>query len=427
MRIVLTANASYVPPRGGATRSNLAWLETLAARGHECRIVASALAPSATHRQARDEEVDREWRRISSGPGVKCYERADVTVYAVADRVALVPVLREQIRSFRPDWVLVSSEDLGHTLIREAARSASGRMVYLAHTPQFFPFGPASWNPDPAATDIVRRSAAVIAIGRYSGAYVAAHTGREPAIIHPPIYGPGPYPNLGSPESGLMTMINPCAVKGISIFLALADRLRHREFGAMAGWGTTAADAAELFARPNMTALPNCRDIEDFLRRTRVLLMPSLWLEGFGLSVLEAKLRGIPTISSDSGGLMDGNAGTGLVIPVNGIRRFEPVFDEHGMPVPELPPNDIRPWMEALETLLSDAGMYGRLSRDSQAAAVRFVEGIRPERLEEFLLGLTPCGAEPVARSRPESLSPEKRALLLRRLREKGDAARRPS
>jgi hypothetical protein len=31
MRILLTANASYVPPRGGATRSNLAWLERLAA------------------------------------------------------------------------------------------------------------------------------------------------------------------------------------------------------------------------------------------------------------------------------------------------------------------------------------------------------------------------------------------------------------
>jgi len=34
MRILLTSNASYVPPRGGATRSNLLWLEHMAAAGH---------------------------------------------------------------------------------------------------------------------------------------------------------------------------------------------------------------------------------------------------------------------------------------------------------------------------------------------------------------------------------------------------------
>ena len=39
MRILLTANASYVPPRGGATRSNLIWLDQMARAGHLCRIV----------------------------------------------------------------------------------------------------------------------------------------------------------------------------------------------------------------------------------------------------------------------------------------------------------------------------------------------------------------------------------------------------
>ena len=42
MRILLTANASYVPPRGGATRSNLLWLENMAGSGHACRRVAAA-------------------------------------------------------------------------------------------------------------------------------------------------------------------------------------------------------------------------------------------------------------------------------------------------------------------------------------------------------------------------------------------------
>jgi len=34
MRILLTANASHVPPRGGATGSKLLWLEYMTAEGH---------------------------------------------------------------------------------------------------------------------------------------------------------------------------------------------------------------------------------------------------------------------------------------------------------------------------------------------------------------------------------------------------------
>jgi len=47
MRILLTANASYVPPRGGATRSNLIWLDQMAGAGHACRIVCGAAGEGA--------------------------------------------------------------------------------------------------------------------------------------------------------------------------------------------------------------------------------------------------------------------------------------------------------------------------------------------------------------------------------------------
>src|SRR5579871_582169 len=131
MRILLTANASYAPPRGGATRSNLLWLDHLAAQGHACRVFAGA------------------------GQSVS----APVEVCAIPERARHVLELRRHIREFQPDWVLVSSEDLGHALLREAYHSAGGRVVYLAHTPQFFPFGPASWNPDPGAAALLERAA----------------------------------------------------------------------------------------------------------------------------------------------------------------------------------------------------------------------------------------------------------------------------
>jgi glycosyltransferase involved in cell wall biosynthesis len=401
MRILLTATASYAPPRGGATRSNLVWLNRLAASGHQCRIVCGA-----------------------SGEGAAFPFDESISILAVADPARRVQVLRGEIREFQPDWVLASSEDLGHILLREAQHSAEGRVVYLAHTPQFFPFGPASWNPDPHAAELVARAAGVVAIGRHMAEYIERALGRRAAVIHPPIYGPGPFPDLACFERGLVAMINPCAVKGIGIFLAVAARLPQYQFGATPGWGTTAGDLRALEHLSNMGILPNPHGIDEMLRKTRVLLMPSLWYEGFGLVVMEAMLRGIPVVASDCGGLREAKAGTGFLIPVRGIERYEPVFDEHGMPRPVTPENDPGPWVEAVASLLSDRALYERESAASRAAAHGFVAGLDPDALERFLASL---GGAPLARAHSEaptieSLTPEKRALLLQRLRKRGMA-----
>jgi glycosyltransferase involved in cell wall biosynthesis len=417
MRILLAANASYVPPRGGATRSNLVWLDHLAGAGHACRIVCAALPRESRREQMRDEEIRVEAASVEDG--VEIARRGAIEVHAAGDPARRVQALRGQIRDFRPDWVLVSSEDLGHMLLREAWQLAPGRIVYLAHTPQFYPFGPASWNPDAHAAELVARAAAVVAIGHRTGAYIERHVGRAAAVIHPPIYGAGPYRNLACFDRGLVAMINPCAMKGIAIFLALAKRLPEVAFGALPGWGTTSRDRQALAELPNVTLLPNCRDIEQLLERTRVLLMPSLWYEGFGLIVMEAMLRGIPVVSSDSGGLKEAKAGTGFVLPVRPIERFEPVFDEHGLPEPVTAPQEIGPWAEALAALLGDRAGYERESCASREAALRFVGGLRAAAMEELLAGLVPAAAAPLPAPRIaiESLSAEKRALLLKRLR----------
>ena len=104
MRILLASNASYDPPRGGSTRSNLAWLRRLAAAGHAC-----AVAASSVDGQRRSTLVD----------GISIHSIPSLSLHA-AELGAL-------IRETLPDWVLVSSEDLSHTLLREAARTAPGR------------------------------------------------------------------------------------------------------------------------------------------------------------------------------------------------------------------------------------------------------------------------------------------------------------
>ena len=403
MRILLAANASYVPPRGGATRSNLVWLEHMAAQGHQCRVVAGALAGEADRRaQMAEEELDGQAR------GVEIEE--------IRERSRQAPALRRQIREFQPDWVLVSSEDLGHVLLREADHSAPGRVVYLAHTPQFFPFGPASWNPDAGAAALVARAAGVVAIGRHMAAYIRQHLGRDAMVIHPPIYGSSPFSDLASFDAGLVTMVNPCAVKGISIFLALAGRFPEYAFGVLPGWGTTAGDRARIAARANIEILPNCRRIEQFLSRTRILLMPSLWYEGFGLTVMEAMLHGIPVIASDAGGLVEAKMGTPFVVRAPAIERYEPVFDEHALPKPVIGPVDLNPWADALRALLTDRALYARVSMASREAALHFVGGLRAGRLLEYLQSLHPGEA---SRQHPSlaDLSPQRRALLLQKAR----------
>jgi glycosyltransferase involved in cell wall biosynthesis len=392
MRILLTANASYVPPRGGATRSNLIWLDALAHAGHQCRIVSGA-----------------------AGPGAELRYHESIGVLAVEEPARRTQVLRQQIAEFRPDWVLVSSEDLGHGLLREAHHSAAGRVVYLAHTPQFFPFGPASWNPDPQAARLIAESAGIVAIGRHMAGYIEEALHRPATVIHPPIYGTGPFPHYSNFDRGRVVMINPSAVKGISIFLRVAEHFADCEFGVLPGWGTTADDRRAVERLPNVKLLPHAPRIDEVLAETRVLLMPSLWYEGFGLIVMENMLRGIPVIASDSGGLKEAKAGTRYVIPVKTIERYQPVFDELAMPKPVVEENDPAPWFAALRELLTDREAYERESAASRRAALDFVAGLDAGAMERYLLQLRPSSSAR-ERSSIESLTPEKRALLLQRL-----------
>ena len=142
--------------------------------------------------------------------------------------------------------------------------------------------------------------------------------------------------------------------------------------------------------------------------------MPSLWYEGFGLTVMEAMLHGIPVISSDAGGLVEAKMGTPFVAPAPAIERYAPVFDEHSLPQPVIGPLDLRPWEQALRALLDRSRAiragFGGLSRE---AALRFADSLDAGRMPEFLHVAQAGRSAAGTRHSLANLSPEKRTLLL--------------
>jgi surfactin synthase thioesterase subunit/glycosyltransferase involved in cell wall biosynthesis len=368
MRILLASSASYNPPKGGSTRSNLVWLRALAAAGHECHVVCGAAEETQSGPVTVDGIQLERYANLSRQPG---------PIRAAVDRLA-------------PDFVLVSSEDLSHTILREAYRAAPARLVYLAHTPQWFPFGPEAWHQDTEAAAILRDALAIVAIGHHMANYIAEHLGRAPEVIHPALYGSEPWPDYTNRSGGKITLINPCQVKGLPVFLTLAERFPELEFLALRGWGTTAEDLAALRALGNVEVAEPVADIEEIFSRTRVLLAPSLWYEGYGLVATEAYLRGIPVLAADYGGLAESAASSNLRCPVVALREWSSRHDSTGMPVAALEPQPIDAWARALSTIISDTKVYESERAAGQAAARAFARQWQPGDLGQFLARLQP-------------------------------------
>jgi glycosyltransferase involved in cell wall biosynthesis len=122
--------------------------------------------------------------------------------------------------------------------------------------------------------------------------------------------------------------------------------------------------------------------------------MPSLWGEAFGKIVVESMLRGIPVLASNLGGLPEAKLGVDYLLPVEPIARYQTRRDDQMLPVPLVPDQDIRPWLDALMRLLSDRQHYDELSRASREAAENYVSKLSIAPVEEYLENLAAVPTE---------------------------------
>ncbi|MGA3096658.1 MAG: alpha/beta fold hydrolase, partial [Bryobacteraceae bacterium] len=262
------------------------------------------------------------------------------------------------------------------------------RVVYLARATLALPFGPECAFPSDAKTERLRAAAGVVGVSEYVARYIRQYAGIPATHVPISLLEAGDRSRLGSLDNEFVVMANPCAVKGIAIFLALADAFPETAFAAVPTWGTTERDRAALALRPNVRVLDAVDDIGLLFARSRVLLVPSLWAEARSRMVVEAMLRGVPVLASDVGGIPEAMMGAPYLLPVNPIVKYRARLDERMAPVAEVPEQDIGPWREALGRLLGDRAHYEEIAVASQAAAQNYADGLSVEPFEDLLGGI---------------------------------------
>jgi len=426
MRILLAQNSLYYPAHGGGDKSNRLLMEALAARGHECRAVARISVFGEREQDRYLSDLAARAVAATVRDGVVAFDRNDVAIRVVTNAGLRACFAAERER-FRPDVVLASTDDPAQLLLETALRHKDARIVYLARATLAVPFGPDCVFPSEAKTDRLRAVDRVVGVSQYVADYFRRHAGID--AIHVPIslVEPEEWPDLGRFENEFVTLVNPCAVKGIDIFLALADAFPDVAFAAVPTWGTNAHDRAALSARPNVRLLDPVDDINLLLARTRVLLVPSLWAEARSRIVVEAMLRGVPVMAAEVGGIPEAKLGVPYLLPVNPIEHYRPDVDEQMVPLAEVPAQNIGPWCNTLACLLRDRDQYADIARQSRHAARQYAANLTVEPFEAMLqcVGQTSrsaAGFQAGPSARPD-LSPEKHRLLAIRLRQRAPAS----
>lgn len=360
MRILLAHNSLYYPSFGGGDKSNRLLMEALAARGHQVCVVSRAEKESA-------------------------FLLHGVEVRSQALNSNLRQFFAQTMAEFDPDVILTSTDDPGQLLFDVAVRSQKARVVHLVRATIAVPSGPDSSGPSRSKTETLRAADAIVGVSEYVAEYVREWGGMDAVHVPISLMEPVRIAKVGGFDNPYVTIVNPCAVKGIDIFLALAERMPHLSFAAVPTWGTNAQDLAALRRRSNVTLLDPVDDIDDVLRETRVVLVPSVWAEARSRIVVEAMLRGVPVIASDAGGIREAKLGVPYLIPVNLIRHYKPALDENLVPVAEAPPQDIEPWQQALRRLTEDRAHWEEIARQSSEAAARYVDNLSVEPFERLL------------------------------------------
>lgn len=193
-----------------------------------------------------------------------------------------------------------------------------------------------------------------------------------------------------------VTFVNPVPAKGVFVFAAIAAELARRRpeipllvVESRGQAESLKAAGLDLASLGNVHLMPSTPRPADFYERTKVLLVPSLAEESFGLVAAEALLNGIPVLASRRGALPEVVGECGLLL--NSPDSY--TADSREAPRPE----DIEPWVEAILHLWDDPQVYAEASYRACRHAERWHEDRLAPLYRDFFASLTPQPVPPLA------------------------------
>jgi glycosyltransferase involved in cell wall biosynthesis len=351
--------ASERPPYpfflGGAARCAHLLLRTLATElGADCHAVGARdyTATPWSYPEPSDYEtlgivtatMDRE-----SGDAIDCG-------YAVRILPRFAQALDDLIRRLEPDLVWAQLEGAGDVIERARRRGVPG-LLYL-HDAEF----------DRAELRRIGELGCRVICSSAFLAEKARQTLRRAAhLVYPLMHLHFDMPR-GASGHGYVTMVNAHPVKGLNTFLEIARRLPHQNFLLVESWKLDEVALQALLGRlattPNVRFMRRVCDVRAVYAQTRLLLVPSVWEEAFGMVVVEAQSCGIPVIASARGGLRE-SVGDGGVLVEDYL--------------------NVDRWLEAIIELLGDEAAYAAAAERARAHAA--LAKFAPEHgVRQFLL-----------------------------------------
>lgn len=212
--------------------------------------------------------------------------------------------LGEFMADFRPDVVWTQMEGAEHVAAK--ARQKKIPCIYFVHDAEL---------PSKELKALARLGCGFVASSRFLAQKAGAVLRQKVPVVYP-----CPRLDFGvtGATSGYVTMINPHRVKGVETFFKIARALPKVRFLLLESWKLKDTDLHSL--RKALEELPNVEfrhrveNMAEIYRETRLLLVPSVWEEGFGMVAVEAQSCGIPVIASNRGGLPEAVGKGGILI-----------------------------------------------------------------------------------------------------------------
>ncbi|KLO81405.1 Uncharacterized protein LW93_8114 [Fusarium fujikuroi] len=439
MRVFLIQTAKGLFSSSGGYKANHALLRYLASRGHCVRQLCYSYRGEVESYMDRSDEVDTRFRKgvlhmrsDSDKPGqdVQVHELcmedgvetlaldsegfdaafggkvespnqlAKMSAEYIENGTSSAPLmdfisfLQEEIRRFSPTHIL-SNDGLSMkaSLAPELAHLTMSRIA-VVHTAEQLPFGPFSGGlPGHSSTtqeaDLFQQLDGIWSVSETIRKYALEHGQLDTRFLvhHPWTYMVGKDHVIPDQvfnwDKRFVGMINPCPVKGARILVDLARNCPQMEFLTYMSWGADDATVKEIKDLSNMTVRPCCAVEKDLWRDIKVLVVPSLWCEAWGMVVVEAHLRGIPVVSSNAGALSESMLGLDYIIPVTPITGERDASGRY-----TIPEQDVVPWVKVITKLMQDRSEYERVSAAVRDATIKWLKGNSEADIESWLMSM---------------------------------------